>query len=768
MTKKSFLVKSVLMSIAAAVTFSFASCSDNEFVDNTPNNPSAEIQDPSQVGDYSKFEPYGLTFHNFDGDDNAVQILNADTTEIAVSKKLADKLGIKTFVNHPLGIWRSKGTCAFARKAYEEQLVGDTYILKVKTATVAELIGKKQAMLSTEVIVNENAEAVKTRAASSNIPEYAAKYVDENDVIHPSIVLLTDPYGYDEQGHYPDEQPTANMTRGNSGEYQYLTPEEIVGSKTRFGATGRILKANNTIDFNHKLECGKGTEDTITVKGKIPVDFELNYFLQLDGGIDWKVFIPVPYVEKFETGLDGQFGFSPEVTVGFSKKLELPEKKQKLTLYKFNSFSFTFMIGPIPVSIFCKPSLYMNFDASVEGNAQIGLKYEYANTFRAGVGYYKGEGWKSLNNFEEERNELSFIKPEVNFKAEAGVGLMLGAEVKIYDVVGPEAAVGPRLGAEAEVTAGANGFDWHAQIDLSIQAQVGAKLEILGYELAEYKTTFDLAGPWTLLKYPQQPGDNIHKSQYQQNKENNERTVKNMLNLLDEQKPGGDYRERYDEMISLYMQLGNSKEEATDKVNEKLVKSMGLKALESSMKKIFLHITTSQADRAAAAFDKTYKDEKNYCTTKINDRNWLNTVTILHKNAFVHEFQTALGIDANLLRSDFVSAMKREPEPTEGDLKWMAEDFIKLAKPAAEQKLNRKEYYAGLKKLAMLGGLDVKNYVHVGQTFKNEFMLNLAVIRVADHAFLNAYNLNDVKVLEQLVPQVKAKYNDLISTWGNL
>lgn len=72
----------MLMSIAAAVTFSFASCSDNEFVDNTPNNPSAEIQDPSQVGDYSKFEPYGLTYHNFDGDDNAVQILNAVTMRL--------------------------------------------------------------------------------------------------------------------------------------------------------------------------------------------------------------------------------------------------------------------------------------------------------------------------------------------------------------------------------------------------------------------------------------------------------------------------------------------------------------------------------------------------------------------------------------------------------------------------------------------------------------------------------------------------------------
>ncbi|GEM_PF-4932015 len=44
-------------------------------------------------------KPYGLTFHNF-VTDNDVQILNSDTTEISVSKDLAEKLGITSFVNH--------------------------------------------------------------------------------------------------------------------------------------------------------------------------------------------------------------------------------------------------------------------------------------------------------------------------------------------------------------------------------------------------------------------------------------------------------------------------------------------------------------------------------------------------------------------------------------------------------------------------------------------------------------------------------------------
>ncbi len=97
MKKNSIMVKKVLMSIATAVvfTFGFTSCSDEDVMENN-----AQGQDPAQVGDYSKYEPYGLTYHNFESEDD-VEILNADTTEIAVSKKLADKLGITSFVNHP-------------------------------------------------------------------------------------------------------------------------------------------------------------------------------------------------------------------------------------------------------------------------------------------------------------------------------------------------------------------------------------------------------------------------------------------------------------------------------------------------------------------------------------------------------------------------------------------------------------------------------------------------------------------------------------------
>ena len=64
MTTKKNLVKQMFMSILTAAIFSFSfvftACSDDEFV----NNPE---EGSNMIGNYANYEPYGLTYHNFDG-----------------------------------------------------------------------------------------------------------------------------------------------------------------------------------------------------------------------------------------------------------------------------------------------------------------------------------------------------------------------------------------------------------------------------------------------------------------------------------------------------------------------------------------------------------------------------------------------------------------------------------------------------------------------------------------------------------------------------
>ena len=78
---------------------------------------------------------------------------------------------------------------------------------------------------------------------------------------------------------------------------------------------------------------------------------------------------------------------------------------------------------------------YLKFTAEVEGNARIGFKYDYDNEFRAGTRYEDGKGWKDLSYFKENKNEFTFVRPELNFQAKAGVGFFLGVDVKIYPVI---------------------------------------------------------------------------------------------------------------------------------------------------------------------------------------------------------------------------------------------------------------------------------------------------------------------------------------------
>ena len=491
MTTKRMKVKLMLMSIVTAVitSFGFSACTANE---DNPSQPEKVEQD------YSMYEAYGLTYHNFDDADD-VRILSADTTEIAVKKSLADKLGIKTFVNHPIGIWDAPSHLAYGRKAVEERLEGDTYILKVTKVTVAELIGDKVTQLSTDIYVN------KKFNASSGL---SAKYTDEDGKIHPAVVQMTDPYGYDKNYHLEGDKHSAKQLDAiQKGEYEYQTAEDLFDKRPNGSWSMRIISMHDKIEFDHNIPLGKDSGDSINIAGEIPIDFELNYFLTFDPEVYWEhwwTVIPDLIVRKFETGLEGEFGFHPKATIGFKKQIKLPEDKGKVKLASFSGFSFSFMVGPVPVTVVVEPGIFLQIDASASGAVQLGFAYNYANSFKAGIRYDYGKGWKNISDFEVKENEFNFILPEIDFKVEAGVAIFMAAAAKIYDVAGPELGIGPRLGAEAELTIGSDGIDYRQEANMTLQAWAGAKIEILGYELAEWSTRFDLAGPWTILKYPEE------------------------------------------------------------------------------------------------------------------------------------------------------------------------------------------------------------------------------------------------------------------------
>ena len=528
--------------------------------------------------------------------------------------------------------------------------------------------------------MNNDEQAVATRAASDNIPEYAAKYVDSDNKIHPAVILYTDPYGYDRNYDLPGDQPSASATRAaQSGEYQYATAEELLKS-TRASIHPRILALKDNIKFEQKFEMG-GDGDSININGNIPIDFNLNYFLTLDAGIKWKGIFPYPAITKFETGFDGSFDFHPKFTIGFSKEYKIPDDKEKVKIGKFKGYTFTFMVGVIPVAVSVNPNLYLKFDASVKGSAHLKCQYDYSNIFKAGIRW--NGNWKTFSEFEELEDEFTLIQPELEFSAEAGVGLFLAADVMIYDVAGPEVGVGPRLGAEASITASPSGLDWNAEVKLTVQAWAGAKIEILGYELAEWHTTFDIVGPWTLLKFPSDGSEHECEAKVKQAKikseweqfikiydEKYDTTFMNRLsNVVLMQIEGTD--KTYEEgLTNMYNTFNDWMDPQVGNFSGKLMKSLPVDVNNSETR-----------DRLKAKFDRYESDTKESNEKYWIRKNWEQILKAFSENGVMRSMST---IDKNWndkmleeMRQAFNKKFNREPKQTAEDITWLIDYYLK-------------------------------------------------------------------------------------------
>ena len=748
MTTKKNLVKQVLMSIVTAGFFSFSfaltSCSDDEFTNNVNNTEDGS----DKIGNYADFEPYGLTYHNFDGADD-VKILNADTTEIAVKKSLADKLGITNFENHPLGIWDDPGHLAYGRKALEQQLVGDTYILKVKGVTAAELIGDKDAQLTTDWYVNTDEASVATRAADENIPEYAAKYIDNDGLTHPAVVQFTDPYGYDKDYYVPGiDEPSESQTRAaESGEFQYMTAEDML-SGTRGSIHPRLISFHNKVEFDKNIPLGKGSKDSINFEGEIPVDFELNYFLTLDGGIKWKWFIPYPTIKKFETGVDGEFGFHPNATIGFKGQCSLPEDMQEVTLAKFKGFTYTFMIGVVPVTVTIDPALKLKLDGSVTAKASLGFSYDYSNKFKAGI-RWQGK-WSTISEFEELEDKFTFCEPQVSFGAKAGVGLFMTASTMIYGVVGPELGIGPHLGAEANVTVTPDGVDWNAEVKLNVQAWAGAKIEILGWELAEWSTTFDIIGPWTLLKLPSDGSE--HKCEAEVKKEEKKKAWEKFLTAIDLTYKNMNVLQKFENMI-IWQQnrLGRTREEAIMDIYGQLDEYAQGKRKRFGKFDINKPGDPRELSNGLTAFDQVYSSESLADMSHNKKKNWEDITATLKDNALLR-----YNVDKDWVKNtieeshkEFVKKFNREPKQQPEDIKWLM-DYI-MSKQNTKC-LNALKPY--MKKVN-----EVKDYMTKKKLFleePNEYAFNYSIWVV--FTMTHGGDVNTVKV-ETLAQDVYAVYD---------
>ena len=219
-------------------------------------------------------------------------------------------------------------------------------------------------------------------------------------------------------------------------------------------------------------------------------------------------------MNRFETSVAGTFDFAPQVTIGFSKSLSIPEDKQRLKVAEFPSVSLNFTVGIIPITIDIDPYIFLKFEAEVSGSYYTGIKYHYASHFKFGAAYTNG--WDLIKEYDTDDNKLTMIPPTGEFKAHAGIGLMLGADVIVEKLAGPKIAIGPKLSADAELkfSPDVNDCYFKSSVDVGIVGEVGAKLKIWKWDLGDLTKEVTFGDSINLFHYnfPHEEGDEANGS----------------------------------------------------------------------------------------------------------------------------------------------------------------------------------------------------------------------------------------------------------------
>ena len=503
---------SLLMLAAAPV---FTACSDDDKDD--PNVIKAGENDP--LG-----EPIGLVYTDFITENDVIH--NADTTELTISKALADKKGITNFVNRPMGIWDKKEHRSYLRRATEQRLVDDHYVLKVVRSSIAEVTKGQEMQLNTGIYYNPTRMVSRgglTRASQGD-PE-ADKYIDDNNIIHPAAITVQ--RKVDDGSNAPRRSRGVTRGDGDDGNSATFTIEELYTTPPS-GANGwfdwledawnyiveqtsydwndnkniTLLHTKSMISKDIKFSCGEEKGDTISLRFRCPIEFNLDYTLNIrsHGSVE-TAFVPIP--SYLETYIDGYFEANPQLRIGFSKTITLPKDKQRITLFSFSGVGFTFMIGPVPLTIDLDPSVYLKFTSTLKGDAYFGVQYDIATSFKAGV-KYDGNEWSGIADGEKLKDEFSFINPKVSLEYIGGVGLYFGVDVIIEKVAGPSFNVGPQVTVDAKLSYQIGDDHVNASIvgKAGIGGEAGAKIKIFGFEVADWRTYFDIGPQWTIFKYP--------------------------------------------------------------------------------------------------------------------------------------------------------------------------------------------------------------------------------------------------------------------------
>lgn len=459
------LMKTNIINWAVVVSIAMAIMSACE------KNPDADQQQSERK------EPLVMTYEDFITPSD-VQIISSDTTRISVSRAYAEKMGITDFNDRAVTIWRTIGTVPFVRIITDSKAENDKVILTTIKGEFSDMFENLDMSLQTDLYVNRNYVPTKaTRTGTSEeVTDVSGKFIDPNGVYHPAVII------------FEEDSPAVKGLQTKTGEAKnYFTAEELLEDNFSFDIVN--VKTEFELDYAYpETDEDKGIEDTdakIHVKGLLGVNAKLSSYANVKVG--WFK------LKKFEVGIKGNTELDAKLNIGVEKKIEY-EHEQKLAELGF--VTSVFWVGIIPVPYTVETTIKEKIEASAAASLALYATAHYELGFEKGCLYTSSDGWTntSKKSYSDGSFKIDGIKGSAELAASAGtfyeIAVLLGGST------GPTFSLGPKLSAEAEVSAtvNLNEFIVEGKVGayIGLSGEVGTKVTILGYTLAKWSAGFDL------------------------------------------------------------------------------------------------------------------------------------------------------------------------------------------------------------------------------------------------------------------------------------
>lgn len=458
---------------------------------------------------------------NPDDADNPVLQVSTDS----VTFKNQPDFGIGDVIVSGLG---KQAPYGFIRRVTSMRDTGQEWVVDTKPAVLTDVflqakVDYDKPAISDGVTVTENTDADPDMQVidegESDVQIVDASTVDF-DIHHSSDKNGTDTIAYKTQrnSNVSNAAMVTNALYGGKNVYATRLASASLDSSLTLGKEKAVKfertyeldsSASKSKDFSKAKHAANKAKASAKADGKVALEFDaaakLGAKLEVDISVSWSWFVPHGELKKFSASVYGETVATQTATAYGTTEASLSKD-----LFKLSLPTIYFTVGPVPVVV--TTDAHFNFDAKVGAKAQLQSTTTWKQSFEKGYEYTKDHGWKPIDTSDPDAENGNPCWPaglSAEASLSASVGLTPTAEMKIYDIAGPEINVKAEVAGKLDATSDAShAFKVSGTVDFTagFSAELALEIPIVDFTLAS-KTFAEVSTTKRLLTFEPKPID---------------------------------------------------------------------------------------------------------------------------------------------------------------------------------------------------------------------------------------------------------------------